>query len=84
MDQLIAMPSYIEPIHLPVLPSINLDRERCLVVHPPGRRLIPTPPPSPLPVSQDILDVDMDDHETEASKHDDTNLRKRKETGNND
>ena len=55
---------FIAPTPLPELPAIDLNRERQPVIRPPGRRLVPTPPPSPLPVPENLLamdDMDVED-----------------------
>ena len=57
---------FIPPTPLPDLPYVNLNKEREPAVKPPGRA--PTPPPSPLPVPEELLDInDTEDDLTTSS-----------------
>ena len=49
---------YIPPTPLPDLPAIDLNRDKNLTVRPPGRRLVPSPPPSPIPVPEEFIAID--------------------------
>ena len=55
---------FIQPTPLPDLPAIDLNRDRKPAIRLQGRRLIPTPPQSPIPVPEELLTLD-----TEASNH---------------
>ena len=70
---------YIQTTPLPDLPAINLDKDRQPAIQPPGRRLVPSPPPSPLPVPQDILEMDDPMTEEQQSSPPNMDQRKRKE-----